>query len=1101
LDGGSALASKKYHAGARKEVDEWIQNLVERNGNELDPAQMVDLVGSYYDVVEEEEEEDGGAPNHRGDTHVILDPEVSLDTIMEGDDEDLTTASRSRATTPNSTTTAKTIHSGNDGSDDGASLLSPLNAVPELVRRRQVVLQWLESCHNRSIVGGYPNNAGFGVGGAGEMEKKVMWKDTLDALKRQKRQGGNHHHHRDDHKDKITNFHPDAPLLLLQQLLLQTQQQQKQQQKSSSYSFTTSSSLVNPLYGNDNVTERYLLSTCLSLLKAGRLPEALDLCREYGQSWRAASWGGNTACGRIRHFERMGRSGSDGDGGVVPSSYSEEEEEMMQMMAEERKEEGGKMTIRVGNPKRALWKRTMWKNGRSLHARLHLGQHDRRQQSQQLRGIRHQQPHTDGTSNRSETQLTAGSLVYEAAIISILADDVHSASLNPTLNKTWLDLVWVHYRGIQARFMEQVYHSHNDVRRSSSSGSGMGMFSLEGTECVQSEIEQLDATKALGRLDEETFLSSLRSRFDEEGVGRVGVMEEEADGGALWRDCMSSFLVGMEEVEQFVVRVVDGIVAKAGEGGGICGNEDETLLRFVLHLLLFLDTLTNSNNNVRNDGDSDQSVSFQNETIYLRKKALLLLYVKHLSTQKPLWHLIALYASLLEEDATVEMCTEFWTECVVEDRDRRMVLHRAREYFVDGLDLVILRGVVRSCILEEDDNTVEGDGGEAESSRPFPSSWLHFSDNGGAGLEGGGTDTPLFTPNANLEERILSADVRKMHSIHWLCYHREHAVDALICANILLRKLLLETIGDVNADGTGECECANAETDWLENVKLYTAKIFAFRILPSDIFDEVIMEDGQHHLELSSIDFIRDNMFEHEAMVNFLSAHDAYQKWSNIISHHLPTVTDTEISGGNVENHHNPASLEYEISNKMQGKKYVDKKRHVAHAVIKATEDARICFMEVLTYNGGWLEDTKLPDDGSTIMVGEVERGHRLEEMKLLRSRYIPNAVFLLFHVLDETAQWMEEFSQETLSTFGQDEGSLILSRIVGTEDADDDADSSPFSPGMWYRTALLLANTVANKEYNISSCLNQDELKLFMNYMADSTVSLLRSHERKEKS
>lgn len=422
--------------------------------------------------------------------------------------------------------------------------------------------------------------------------------------------------------------------------------------------------------------------------------------------------------------------------------------------------------------------------------------------------------------------------------------------------------------------------------------------------------------------------------------------------------------------------------------------------------------------------------------------------------------------------------------------------------------LVILRGVVRSCVLEEEDNNVDGNGGEAESSRPFPSSWLHFSDRDGDGGEGGGADAPLFIPNTNLEERILSADVRKMHSIHWLCYHPEHAIDALICANMVLRKLLLETIEIV--DGAGACEGSNAEADWLENVKLYTAKIFAFRIFPSDIFDEVMIqcqddngimdEDGQQLPQSSSIDFIRNNMCEHEAIINFLNAHDAYQKWSNVISHHSPAVSIPEIGGGSVEDRHKPESLEYEISNKMQRKIYIDKKRQVAHAVIKSTEVARVCIMEVLTFNGGWLEDTKLSDNGSTIMVGEDERRQRLEQMKLLRSKYIPNAVFLLFHVLDETARWMEEFARETLSTFGQDEGSLILSRIAGTEDVDDDVDSSPFSPGMWYRTALLLANTVANKEYNISSCLNQDELKLFMDYMADSTVSLLRSHERKEK-
>ena len=244
-------------------------------------------------------------------------------------------------------------------------------------------------------------------------------------------------------------------------------------------------------------------------------------------------------------------------------------------------------------------------------------------------------------------------------------------------------------------------------------------------------------------------------------------------------------------------------------------------------------------------------------------------------------------------------------------------------------------------------------------------------------------------------------------------------------------------------------------------------------------------------------------------MVSFLQVHDAYQEWNDIISHHSPSVSVPEIEGSGCENCHPPASLECEISNKIQSKIYIDKKRHVAHAMIKAMEVARVCFMGVLTFDGGWLEAASYSlDDGSAMMVVEDERVQRLEEMKLLRSKYLPIAVFLLFNILEGTAHWMEEFALETLGTFGQEEGLRILSRISGTDVIemgkddmeDDDAASSPFSPEMWYHTALLLANTVANKEYGITSCFNQDELKIFMNCIADSTVSLLRCQERTHK-
>ena len=225
---------------------------------------------------------------------------------------------------------------------------------------------------------------------------------------------------------------------------------------------------------------------------------------------------------------------------------------------------------------------------------------------------------------------------------------------------------------------------------------------------------------------------------------------------------------------------------------GICGNGDESVLRFVLHFLLFLETLSSIEDDTddyqSDDGGGDDAylAYFRDEILRPRKDAILSLYVSYLSTQKSLWHLTALHASLLEEEATV-VCSEFLLECVVEDVDRRMVLERAREHFVDGLDLVILKGVVRSCISEGEEGMTERNG--AESSRPFPSSWLHFSY-----TNEDGEDFPQFLPNTNLEERIRSADVWKMQSVRWLCFYREHAADALICANLLMRKLLSDAI-------------------------------------------------------------------------------------------------------------------------------------------------------------------------------------------------------------------------------------------------------------------------------------------------------------------
>ena len=64
--------------------------------------------------------------------------------------------------------------------------------------------------------------------------------------------------------------------------------------------------------------------------------------------------------------------------------------------------------------------------------------------------------------------------------------------------------------------------------------------------------------------------------------------------------------------------------------------------------------------------------------------------------------------------------------------------------------------------------------------------------------------------------------------------------------------------------------------------------------------------------------------------------------------------------------------MECEISNKMQRKIYIDKKSRVAHAVIKATEVARVCFMVVLTFDRGWLEAAKYTPDNGVVGLAEV---------------------------------------------------------------------------------------------------------------------------------
>ena len=68
----------------------------------------------------------------------------------------------------------------------------------------------------------------------------------------------------------------------------------------------------------------------------------------------------------------------------------------------------------------------------------------------------------------------------------------------------------------------------------------------------------------------------------------------------------------------------------------------EPLLRFVLHLTLFLESFSQSNDQEQERFDSN---------IGPRRNKLLLTYARQLMEQKPLWKCVCLYASLLPEES------------------------------------------------------------------------------------------------------------------------------------------------------------------------------------------------------------------------------------------------------------------------------------------------------------------------------------------------------------------------------------------------------------------------------------------------------------------
>ena len=131
---------------------------------------------------------------------------------MEGEDKEQTIL----VMTPTSISTTDTLLLVTNNKDDARTLVIASNTMPNLVHMCCIMLQWLELRHNQSILGFIVGNTGR----AGDrIENNIMWKDIVEALQHKHQRGGVYHHCNNT-KDKITEFHPDAPILLLQQLLL-----------------------------------------------------------------------------------------------------------------------------------------------------------------------------------------------------------------------------------------------------------------------------------------------------------------------------------------------------------------------------------------------------------------------------------------------------------------------------------------------------------------------------------------------------------------------------------------------------------------------------------------------------------------------------------------------------------------------------------------------------------------------------------------------------------------------------------------------------------------------------------------------------------------
>ena len=661
--------------------------------------------------------------------------------------------------------------------------------------------------------------------------------------------------------------------------------------------------------------------------------------------------------------------------------------------------EGG--MVEYGNPDRALWKRTAWKMSRALAHSVA----------------------SEPSSSRASTKIAE----LEGALYALLSDDAESALASPSL-RTWEDGLLIHLRSVMGRYVDEVLAAHNDSRRSAGR-----RYPYRGTEHGQAEREQLSATASISPASEaDAFRSLLSSPYRE-------VREEASDP---LRIAMAAFVRGSDDALAYVAR--EGLEAS---------QSSTAMLRFVTHLVLYLDYASPGIFGAVQDQFSDEMAV---------RDHYLLRYVDLLTSDRGLWHLVALYASLLPEDLLIETFSDFLTS-VHDDGFRRKVLRQMSEYFPNGLNLVVLRRTVRILI---------SDNGGDNFGYPF------------LNLIKGSRQKKVGPVAAKLDEFLSPSDVCKMHSVRWLCYTPDHMPDALVCSNTLLRQLLTASKTEDVVDGE--------ESD----PSFHCARVFLTRFLPGDHIETAVRQalemDGAGDSTQGNLSYneVEDASAEHGALKAYVDARVAFDRWRDTVS-----STDPEVVIKSMRSSATASSVGGSVANKMERRNFVHQKKNRGLLVTDAANEAKEKLVAVLAFEGGWLMNPSDSVDNSIIESEECST--RMNEMLTLRELCLPYAVKLLHAVMNGTAEWMEASVNDAMCSFREEGETMVSELYPGRDGCDQTNGFSPFTPGYWYDSCLSIANIVAKDEFDLQNAFTGEGMVEFIALMAEAQVNLLRCTQR----
>ena len=371
------------------------------------------------------------------------------------------------------------------------------------------------------------------------------------------------------------------------------------------------------LSDTDESDEAEMLKSCLLHVRAGQLDKSAELCTECGQPWRAATILGN---------------------GTVEISYAEGDERVTPRTFQKNAN-----LIYVGNPNFALWRRACWALGRKCER------------------ITRQKTIT------KVSEMTYSPEIYESALYATLAND-HELLLSSPILCSWMDHLWIYFRGLLQRSIDETVTLHNTKRREAAS-----RFPFVGaSKCnAEAEYEQLQATSSLGSLDTDSIFAALeKSQYQ-----NISAVSTDPYNLAI-----TAIIKGDEDSVFLFVKQVWSLL----------GTHDMTieLLRFSVHLVIYFSSY-----------DDVQAHPSCRLTPEVETNDLVIAYIEHLVSVREI-ELVALYCSLLPDELCVQEYTSFLL--VVEDPQERETTLGLANTFFPHLALTIIRNVSSSVIVNDE---------------------------------------------------------------------------------------------------------------------------------------------------------------------------------------------------------------------------------------------------------------------------------------------------------------------------------------------------------------------------------------------------------------